>query len=86
MVTEREVLQALSTVQDPEIHRDLVSLGMIKDLRIDGTDVSFEVVLTTPACPLRSQIERDCREALAAFPASVRSPSGWGQASSRRKA
>jgi len=65
MVTEREVLQALSTVQDPEIHRDLVSLGMIKDLRIDGTDVSFEVVLTTPACPLRSQIERECREALA---------------------
>jgi len=68
MVTEREVLQALSTVQDPEIHRDLVSLGMIKDLRIDGTDVSFEVVLTTPACPLRSQIERDCREALARIP------------------
>ncbi|HWU38781.1 MAG TPA: Mrp/NBP35 family ATP-binding protein, partial [Candidatus Acidoferrum sp.] len=58
----------LSTVKDPEIHRDLVSLGMIKNLRIDGPDVGFEVVLTTPACPLKSQIERECREALAGLP------------------
>lgn len=68
MVTEREVLQALSSVKDPEIHRDLVSLGMIKDIRLDGPNVSFEVVLTTPACPLKSQIERECREALAGLP------------------
>jgi len=68
MLTEQAVLQALSTVKDPEIHRDLVSLGMIKDVRIDGSNVSFEVVLTTPACPLKSQIERECREALVGVP------------------
>ena len=70
------MLQALSTVKDPEIHRDLVSLGMIKNLRIDGADVGFEVMLTTPACPLKSQIERECREALAGLP-------GIGQVSIR---
>jgi ATP-binding protein involved in chromosome partitioning len=44
MITEQAILQALSTVMDPEIHKDLVSLGMIKDVRVDGSDVSFEVV------------------------------------------
>jgi len=72
MVTTETVLQALATVQDPEIHRDLVSLNMIRDLRIQGADVSFEVVLTTPACPLKSQIERECREALARVPGLAR--------------
>jgi ATP-binding protein involved in chromosome partitioning len=68
MVTEQAVLQVLSTVQDPEIHRDLVSLNMIRDLRVEGANVSFEVVLTTPACPLKTQIERECRAALASIP------------------
>jgi ATP-binding protein involved in chromosome partitioning len=68
MVTEQAVLQALSSVQDPEIHRDLVSLNMIRDIRISGADVSFEVVLTTPACPLKGRIERECREAIATIP------------------
>jgi ATP-binding protein involved in chromosome partitioning len=64
MVTEQSVLQALSTVQDPDLHRDLVSLGMVRDLRISGADVSFEVVLTTPACPLKDRIMRDCQQAV----------------------
>lgn len=68
MVTEQAVLAALSTVNDPELHRDLVSLGMIQDVRVDGADVSFQVVLTTPACPLKSRIEGDCRAALARIP------------------
>ena len=68
MVTEQDVIRILSEVQDPEIHRDLVSLGMIRDLRVDGSNVSFEVVLTTPACPLKTQIEQDCRAALARVP------------------
>ena len=68
MITEEAVLHALATVEDPEVHRDLVSLGMIRDIRLDGPNVSFEVVLTTPACPLKSQIERECREALARLP------------------
>jgi ATP-binding protein involved in chromosome partitioning len=68
MITTETVLQALATVQDPEIHRDLVSLNMIRDLHVQGANVSFEVVLTTPACPLKSQIERECREALGRIP------------------
>ena len=68
MVTERDVVRALATVQDPEIHRDLVSPNMIRDLRVEGANVSFEVVLTTPACPLKTQIEQECRAALARVP------------------
>ncbi len=64
MVTEQAVLRALSTVQDPDLHRDLVSLGMIRNLRITGADVAFDVVLTTPACPLKDRILRDCRQAV----------------------
>ena len=67
-VSEEAVMAALSKVQDPELHRDLVSLNMIRDVNIDGEDVGFTVVLTTPACPLRSQIESEAREAVAALP------------------
>jgi ATP-binding protein involved in chromosome partitioning len=68
MVSEKEVMAALSKVQEPELHRDLVTLNMIHDLKIDGGKVSFTVMLTTPACPLRTQIEREAREAVAALP------------------
>lgn len=64
-VTEEVVLQALSTVIEPELHRDLVSLNMIRDLQIDGNDVTFTIMLTTPACPLRGKMESDSRAALA---------------------
>ncbi len=60
------VLKALSAVQEPELHQDLVSLDMIKDLAIDQGQVSFTIELTTPACPLRDQIEREAREAVEA--------------------
>jgi ATP-binding protein involved in chromosome partitioning len=65
-VTQEAVIGALSQVQEPELHKDLVSLNMIRDLKIDGSKVSFTVMLTTPACPLKSQIEREAREAVAA--------------------
>lgn len=67
-VSEQAVMDALSKVQDPELHKDLVSLNMIRDVSIDGEEVGFTVVLTTPACPLRSQIEREAREAVEAIP------------------
>jgi ATP-binding protein involved in chromosome partitioning len=67
-LTEQMVMAALSKVQEPELHRDLVTLNMIRDLKISGDKVSFTVMLTTPACPLRSQIERESREAVAALP------------------
>ncbi len=68
MPSQDQILQALSHVQEPELHRDLVSLNMIRDLKVNGGSVQFTVMLTTPACPLRSRIERECREAVLAVP------------------
>jgi len=65
-IDPRTALDALRTVNDPELHRDLVSLGMIKDLAVDGTAVSLKVELTTPACPLKDTIGRDVEKALRA--------------------
>ncbi len=67
-VTKEQVLQVLSRVQEPELHRDLVSLNMIRDLQVDGDRVAFTIMLTTPACPLRSQIEEEARKAVASLP------------------
>src|SRR5690554_373384 len=67
-VTQEAVLAALSKVQEPELHKDLVTLNMIRDLKIEGDRVSFTIMLTTPACPLKNRIEREAREAVAAVP------------------
>ena len=67
-VTEETVLAALSRVEDPELHRDVISLGMIKDLRVSGEMVSLTLVLTTPACPVRAKFEADVRTAISAVP------------------
>src|SRR4051812_11187717 len=64
-LTEQDVLSALKGVKDPDLHRDLVDLGMIKDIRIGDGSLGLTVNLTTPACPLKAQIERDVRGALA---------------------
>ncbi|MCA9970640.1 MAG: Mrp/NBP35 family ATP-binding protein, partial [Anaerolineales bacterium] len=61
-------MQALSTVIEPELHRDLVALNMVRNLQIDGSDVSFTIMLTTPACPLKGKMEADSRAALAQVP------------------
>jgi ATP-binding protein involved in chromosome partitioning len=65
--TSAEVMDALSRVQEPELGQDLVSLKMIRDLAIHDGDVSFTIVLTTPACPLRGQIEREAKTAVEAL-------------------
>lgn len=67
-VTEEAVMAALSKVQEPELHKDLVTLNMVRDLKIEGSEVSFTVVLTTPACPLRNRIEQETRAAVQAVP------------------
>ena len=64
-VTKDMVLAALKTVQEPELHRDLVTLKMVKDIEVNDGDVSFTITLTTPACPLRNQIESEARAAVA---------------------
>ena len=63
-VSENDILRALSTVLDPDIKKDLVSLNMIKDIRIAGKSIQFTVVLTTPACPLKEKIRQDCEDAV----------------------
>ncbi len=59
-----DIIAALSTVNDPDIKRDLVSLNMIQDLVVADDQISFTVVLTTPACPLKEMIRRDCEAAV----------------------
>ena len=67
-VTEQEVLDALRQIQDPDLHKDIVTLGFIKDLKITGGDVSFRIVLTTPACPVKAEMEGAANELVAALP------------------
>ncbi|MCS5489086.1 Mrp/NBP35 family ATP-binding protein [Algoriphagus limi] len=63
-LSKEAILKTLSRVQDPDLKRDLVSLGMIQNIQIEGQKVSFKVVLTTPACPLKEVIKNNCIEAL----------------------
>ena len=55
-MTEEAILQALSNVQEPDLGKDLVTLNMVKDVKINGNDVSFTIVLTTPACPMKDMM------------------------------
>ena len=63
-ITVDSVTNALRKVNDPDLHKDLVTLGMIKDIKIDGNNVAVTVELTTPACPLKDKIEQDCINAI----------------------
>ena len=64
MLSDTTIRDALRHVQDPELHRDIVSLDMVRDVRIDGTAVALTVDLTTPACPLKDEIGRDIEAAI----------------------
>jgi ATP-binding protein involved in chromosome partitioning len=64
MLTETAIYDALRHVQEPELGRDIVSLDMVRDVAIDGSDVSLTIQLTTPACPLKDEIESNVRAAL----------------------
>ncbi|MEO6406490.1 MAG: Mrp/NBP35 family ATP-binding protein [Ferruginibacter sp.] len=63
-MTNEDILKALSNVQEPDLGKDLVTLNMVKDIHIAGNDVSFTVILTTPACPLKEQIKNACINAV----------------------
>ena len=63
-MNENDILKALSTVQEPDLKNDLVTLNMVKEITIDNNKVSFTVVLTTPACPLKDKIKNDCIKAI----------------------
>jgi len=68
MVTQEQVLAALRQVMDPDLHRDIVTLGFVKDLRIQEGEVSFAVVLTTPACPVKDRLKEQAEEVVKALP------------------
>ena len=70
-LTKESIFAALSKVQEPELHQDLVTLNMVRNLVIEGDKVSFTVMLTTPACPLRGQIEKEARSAILALGAKI---------------
>ena len=63
-ITQEAILQALSVVQEPDLGQDLVTLNMVRNVEIEDGNVSFTVMLTTPACPFRVKIERDSKEAV----------------------
>jgi ATP-binding protein involved in chromosome partitioning len=66
-MTKDDVLKALSNVQEPDLGKDLVTLNMVRDIEIEGAYISFTVVLTTPACPLKEKIKYDCITAIKNF-------------------
>ena len=70
-VTESVVMDALSRVEDPELHRDIVSLNMVRDLQISGDNVAMTLMLTTPACPLTGPFKEAVETALLAVPGVV---------------
>ncbi|MBM2809926.1 MAG: Mrp [Chloroflexi bacterium] len=67
-VTAEQILDALKIVQDPDLHRDIVSLGFVQNIEIDQGDVKFDVVLTTPACPVKDSLQDQARRVVKALP------------------
>ena len=68
MPSEREILEALRQVEDPDLHRDIVSLGFVQDVQASDGRVSLRIVLTTPACPVREQMKEQAEEILLSMP------------------
>jgi len=64
MTDTQTILEALRPVQDPELQKSLVELNMIRDITLDEGALSFKLVLTTPACPLKEMIVDDCKKAV----------------------
>jgi ATP-binding protein involved in chromosome partitioning len=66
-VTREQVIEALGTVQDPDLHKDIVSLGFVKEVQICGGEVAFTIELTTPACPVRDIMKAEAEQKVAAI-------------------
>jgi len=67
MLTEQTIIQALKNVEDPELHKSVVELNMVRDIKIDGTHVSLTIVLTIQGCPLKAKIQQDVEQAITAL-------------------
>ncbi|REJ80492.1 MAG: iron-sulfur cluster carrier protein ApbC [Bacteroidetes bacterium] len=66
-ITKEQVIEALKNVIDPDLKKDLITLGMVEDIKVEGLNVSFTVVLTTPACPMKAMIQSACENAIIHF-------------------
>src|SRR6059058_1516487 len=64
VMTKDDILKALSNVQEPDLGKDLVTLNMVKDITIDGNNVSFTIILTTPACPMKDMMRMASENAI----------------------
>ncbi len=88
-VTQEQVLSALRTIQDPDLHKDIVTLGFVKDIKIDDGQVDFTIELTTPACPVKDSMKAEAEQKVTALPgvkaarakmtADVRARGGFGR-------
>ena len=67
-ISKEQVLEALKKVEDPELHKSLVDLGMVQDIEIAGDAVRVTIALTMAGCPLKDQIKRDVKEAVGGIP------------------
>ena len=67
-VTEKEILAALSKIQDPDLHKDIVALGFVQNIKIQDSQVNFDIVLTTPACPVRDQMRDEAQKLVGSLP------------------
>ena len=67
-LNEQLILDSLRQIKDPDLHKDIVTLGFIRDLKINGGHVSFRIVLTTPACPVKAEMESAAKEIVSALP------------------
>ena len=57
---QEKIIEALKTVEDPDLHKNIVSLGFVKNMKVEKGNVSYEVELTTPACPVKEQLKTEC--------------------------
>src|SRR5450631_116872 len=68
MVQKEDILNALRKVQEPELHKDLVTLNMVRDLTVESGEVKFTLMLTTPACPLKDKMKLESEQAVMSVP------------------
>ena len=67
-VTQEAILKALSAIEDPDLHRDIVALGFVQNIAIDNSSVAFDIVLTTPACPVKDQMHDQAKQIVGSLP------------------
>src|SRR5687767_5458155 len=67
-LNDQLILDSLRQIKDPDLHKDIVTLGFVRDVKIDGGNVSFRIVLTTPACPVKAEMETAARETVGSLP------------------